>query len=680
MKKELAEFLSMDLQFIKGVGPMLAARFEELLGGRRILDFLLHIPHAVKSRPPVNTIMVVPVGEIITVPLTVDQIKKSTISRYSKRPTPTQVICRDGDNIPLTVQFFGSSFLDYWLEKLPIGETRMVSGKLEAVGSKFVITHPDFIEKIEAADKIPAFQAIYSGGTGLTQRIMSNVRDRIFENHIMADIPDFFTLLKKAHYPETNEDLSPMNETIRRLAYAELFASQLSIALSRQKRTEPTLYRRPSNQKISDYFNKVKFPFELTGAQKRTLDEVITDMNGSLPMMRLVQGDVGSGKTAIALMTILYAIDFGAQAVMLAPTDALAVQHFTSIMPILVAIGLHVEILTGRDKGKIRHEKLVAIKSGRTKLIVGTHALFSADVEYKNLGLAVIDEQHRFGVLQRAALAAKGNFVDILALSATPIPRTLAMTIYGDMDVSIVNEKPKGRLPIITTKLAINRYGSLIHRIQANMPTKVFWVVPLVSESETTDIMNAEKRHKELSAHFKAGLAHGQMDKARRDNVMDKFTNGDTEVLVATSVIEVGIDVPAATIMVIENAERFGMAALHQIRGRVGRGPSQSYCILLHGFGVSIEAEKRLNVLCETNDGFLIAEQDLMMRGTGEILGLKQSGWIDYHFVDYREHRTLFKFAIDKAKKATIANMITEEMQDLMWIFGKTEKMGLINS
>ena len=676
MKRELAEFLSTDLQFVKGVGPVLAARFDELLGGRRILDFLLHIPRAVKSRPPARTIMGAPVGEIITVPVTVQQVKKAGISRYSKRKAPTQVICHDADNVPLTIQFFGSSFIDYWLEKLPFGETRMVSGKLESVGNKFVITHPDFIEKMEAAEKIPAFQAIYSCGAGLTQRIMATVRDRIFEADVMTGAPEFFELLRKAHHPETNDDLLPTNETIQRLAYSELFASQLSIALSREKRTAGV---RDPRQKTTDYFNKIKLPFELTDAQKRTLDEIKTDMDGTTPMMRLVQGDVGSGKTAIALMTILYAIDFGGQTVLLAPTDALAKQHFSSIAPRLVEIGLHVEILTGRDKGKARHEKLVAIKSGRAKLVIGTHALFSEDVEYKKLVLAVIDEQHRFGVLQRSAMAAKGEFVDILALSATPIPRTLSMTIYGDMDISIVNEKPKGRLPIITTKLPINRSGPLINRIRENMPTKVFWVVPLVSESETVDMMNAEKRYKELSAHFKTGLVHGQMDKADRDNEMDKFANGAVEVLVATSVIEVGIDVPAATIMVIENAERFGMAALHQIRGRVGRGNKQSYCILLHGFGVSEEGEKRLSVLCETNDGFLIAEQDLMMRGTGEVLGIKQSGWIDYHFVDYREHRTLFKFAIDKAKEAA-ANPLTEEMNDLMWIFGKVEKLSLINS
>lgn len=681
MKRELFDFLSTDLQFVKGVGPVLAARLDELLNGRRVIDFLLHIPRTVKSRPPVESVMDAEKGEIVTVALEIRTIKKSMIGKWSKRPTPTQVFGYDKLGGQVILQFFGASFLDYWLEKLPVGSMRMVSGKLEAAGGRLVINHPDFIEPLETADKIPEVQAIYPLSGGLTQRLMASIRDGIFNKEQISNSNEqIIDLLKKAHYPDSNDDLAPANETIKRLAYSELLAGQLAIAMTRKKRQEIKEARKEKNI-VSDYYGKLEsmLPFELTGAQKRTLDEIRADMKKSIPMMRLVQGDVGSGKTIVAMFAMLASLDFGVQSVLLAPTDALAQQHFLKIKPMCDDLGIMSDILTGRDKGAARHEKLVSMKSGRTKIVIGTHALFSDDVEYKNLGLAVIDEQHRFGVAQRAAMAAKGEFVDILALSATPIPRTLSMTIYGDMEISIINEKPAGRLPIITTVLSVTETARLIERMKRQLAAagKAFWVCPLVEESETSDMMNVQKRFDELKVHFKTGLVHGQMDKKERDKVMDEFANGDMQVLVATSVIEVGIDVPDATIMVIENAERFGLSALHQIRGRVGRSDKQSYCILLHGFGLSENGQKRLAILCDTNDGFAIAEQDLMMRGTGEILGTQQSGWLNYHFVDVREHKTLFKFAVDKAKEMA-AGGLTSEAEDLMWIFGQTDKMSFI--
>ena len=679
MKKELYEFLSMDLQFVKGVGPVLAGRFDELLGGRRVLDFLLHIPKSVKSRPPIENALDAEIGEIITIPLEVRSVKKGRAG-FSKYKIPTQVFAFDKFDNQVVLQFFGASFLDYWLDKLPVGCTRMVSGKLELVSGKLTINHPDFIEPIESASKIPEFQAIYPLGGGLTQRIMANVRDGIFGKMPVGG-GGILELLKKAHYPNSADDLLPTNETIGRLAYSELLASQTAIALSR-KRREASKDKRPAVQKFADHYEKLEsmIPYELTDAQIRAMAEIKSDMRKDAPMMRLIQGDVGSGKTIVALFAMLAAVDRGGQCVMLAPTDALAAQHFKTLKPFCDKLGVACDILTGRDKAGLRHEKLVSLKSGRTKIAVGTHALFSPDVEYRDLTMAVIDEQQRFGVAQRAKMAAKGRFVDILALSATPIPRTLSMTIYGDMDISIINEKPAGRLPIITTKLPIAQIPLLIERMRGLLTggKKAFWVCPLVEESETSDMMNVQKRYDELRAHFKTGLIHGQMDKSARDKAMSDFATGETEVLVATSVIEVGIDVASAVIMVIENAERFGLSALHQIRGRVGRGDAQSYCVLIHGRGVSENAVKRLSVLCETNDGFLIAEQDLMMRGTGEILGTMQSGWLNYHFVDFREHRTLFKFAVDKAKEYAAAERPNEEIADLMWIFGQTDKMEFI--
>ena len=336
------------------------------------------------------------------------------------------------------------------------------------------------------------------------------------------------------------------------------------------------------------------------------------------------------------------------------------------------------DVLTGRDKGAARREKLVSLRSGRTRVIVGTHALFSEDVAYKDLGLVIIDEQHRFGVSQREALRQKGDNPDMLALSATPIPRTLSMTIYGDMDVSIINEKPAGRLPIKTTKLDSRRIGELVGRLKTQIAdgAKVFWVCPLVAESEESDMTAVGARYEDLKKIWPgAGLVHGQMDKKQRDAVMAQFAapNNDMPILVATTVIEVGIDVPAASIIIIENAERFGLAALHQLRGRVGRGNLQSYCILIFGRGVTEDGLKRLDVLCETDDGFAIAEQDLMMRGVGELLGTRQSGWIQYHFVDYREHRDLFKMASHTAREMDAPS---QWVRDLMYIFDRTTEIG----
>jgi ATP-dependent DNA helicase RecG len=387
---------------------------------------------------------------------------------------------------------------------------------------------------------------------------------------------------------------------------------------------------------------------------------------------------VGSGKTIVAMTAAVKMAESGAQTALLAPTDTLAQQHFAKLKPMCDEIGIVCECLTGRDKGVARREKLISLKSGRTKVIIGTHALFSEDVEYKDLGLVLIDEQHRFGVAQREALRQKGNNPDLLALSATPIPRTLSMTIYGDMDVSIINEKPAGRKPIKTSKISVRRINDLVERVklQINDGAKVFWVCPLIEESENDNIATAaEARHKMLCEHFPgAGLVHGQMDKKERDAVMETFAdnNSDMNLLVATTVIEVGIDVPRASIIVIENAERFGLAALHQLRGRVGRGNTQSYCVLLFGYNVSEDGLKRLDILCETDDGFVIAEQDLMMRGAGVLLGTQQSGWLHYHFVDYREHRDLFKLA----SKAARDNDIDSWVKDLMFIFKRGVVLG----
>ena len=679
MKRELFEFLNTDLQFIKGVGPVLAARFDDVLPGRRVLDFMLHTPAYIRARGITENITDVAPGASVTIPLLVKSHRAGGVFRGHRRPT--QIICSDKMGNNVTIQFFNVNFLDYWLKKLPIAEWRMVSGKLERGGTRPTINHPDFIEEMQNADKIPSIQAIYPSGEGLTQKTFSNVRDQIFNllpdkiaDETDGNVVEFFDALRHVHYPETADDLYPNSTYMVKLAYWELLAHQSAIVISRRNRADVRNRRivRPKKYDLMGKFYSI-LPFDMTGAQTRTLREIFDDMARDVPMMRLVQGDVGSGKTIVALAAAVKMAESGAQTALLAPTDTLAQQHYAKIKPMCDKLGLVCDILTGRDKGAPRREKLISLRSGRTKIVVGTHALFSDDVEYRDLGLVIVDEQHRFGVSQREALRAKGANPDLLALSATPIPRTLSMTIYGYMDVSIINEKPAGRLPIITTKLPIARVNELVSRLklQIDSGAKVFWVCPLVDDSELSDLTAVNARYDELKKFFPhAGLVHGQMDKKHRDAVMAKFAddNSDMKILVATTVIEVGIDVPRATIIVIENAERFGLAALHQLRGRVGRGNLQSYCILLYGRNITAEGMRRLDVLTETDDGFAIAEQDLIMRGTGELLGTRQSGWINYHFVDYVRHRDLFKLAASAARDMVGVDAWT---RDLMFIFDR---------
>lgn len=684
MKTELFDFFNSDLQFIRGVGPVLAARMDEVLGGRRVLDFLLHRPSYVRARGVTENVMDANPGDVITIPLMIKSHRRGGAFGRGRR-RPTQIICNDKMNNTVVLQFFNANYLDYWLKKLPVGAWRMISGKLER-STRPTISHPDFIEELQNAHKIPSAQVIYPAGEGLTQKIFTNIRDGIFnamadkvKNEPDARIVEFVDALRHVHYARSDADLMPNATYMAKLAYCELLAHQAAIVISRQNRMDVRNRRvpRPVKYNLMERFWE-NIPFEMTGAQRRTCDEIFDDMQRDIPMMRLVQGDVGSGKTIVATAAAIKMAEMGAQTALLAPTDTLAQQHFVKLKPMCDKIGIVCDILTGRDKGVPRREKLISLRSGRTRVVVGTHALFSEDVEYRDLGLVIIDEQHRFGVAQREALRSKGKNPDMLALSATPIPRTLSMTVYGDMDVSIINEKPAGRKPIKTTKLPTARIMELIERIRPQIASgaKVFWVCPLVEESENENAMGAaEERHKMLAQIFpNVGLVHGKMDKKERDKVMAEFAddNSGMSLLVATTVIEVGIDVPRASIIVIENAERFGLAALHQLRGRVGRGNTQSFCVLMFGYGVSEDGLKRLEVLCETDDGFVIAEQDLMMRGVGELLGTRQSGWMRYHFVDWREHRDLFKLASAAARD----NDIDSWVRDLMFIFDRGVVLG----
>ncbi|MCQ2562479.1 MAG: DEAD/DEAH box helicase [Alphaproteobacteria bacterium] len=541
MSKEILDFFNTDLQFIRGVGPVLAQKLENVIGGRKVVDFLLHKPSYVRPHEIYESVLEAPKYSYVTLLINIQSIKRGNTFHGKRRPT--QIICKDKFANIITIQFFNTKFLDYWIDKLPVGQWRLVSGKLEQnTKGHFIINHPEFIETQENANKIPNYQTIYPSGEGLTQKVFTNIRNQIFnilhekEQFISKqdDLTEFLDALEHIHFSKSNDDLLPNNKYISKLAYWELLAHQSAIYLNRRHSKEEKISR-VIRQKKYDLLNKFyeQLPFSLTNDQQRVINEIFTDLNKNVPMMRLVQGDVGSGKTMVALATMIKMAETGAQSVLLVPTDTLAQQHFSKILPICTKMGLVCDILTGRDKGKTRKEKIISLKSGRTKIIIGTHALFSEDVIYKDLGLIVIDEQHRFGVAQRTAMRSKGNNPDMLALSATPIPRTLSMTVYGDMDISVIKEKPAGRLPIKTTKLPINRVNDLITRIASQIAhgAKVFWICPLVEDSETTDLTAVQTRFDELNKRFPgSGLCHGQMDKKSRDDVMSEFANPDSKM------------------------------------------------------------------------------------------------------------------------------------------------------
>lgn len=682
MKKDLYNFLNKDISFVKGVGNILGAKLANLFGGARVLDFLLHCPTNVYKRNFVNDLFCVKEGELITIELSVisHNIPENKFYLYSKKKIPIKFICQDIQKNKIEIIFYNSKFLDYFQKKMPIGGSVIISGKISTSGKQLSIVHPDFIETISSAGKIPEYQIVYPSSAGISQKSLISLRNQIFENldtlEIDEELKDFFYYLKKIHFAENLQDLSPNSECMEKLAYFELLSNQIAINMTRKKRQSIKTIERIKKYNLLEKLYSL-LPFELTEKQKNAVSDIIQDMNKNIPMSRLIQGDVGSGKTVIALIASVYNTEFNGQSVLMAPTDALALQHYEKIKPLFDKLGIVCDLLTGRDKGKKRYEKLISIKSGRTKLIIGTHSVFSTDVMYKDLSLVIVDEQHRFGVSQRQDILNKGTSCHFLSLSATPIPRTLSMTFYGDMDISIINEKPKGRLPIITTKLSITKLDNLIIKLKKQIENKekVFWICPLVEESEIYDFTDVQTRFNYLKRYFKnIAIIHGKLDSNSKDKIITDFRDSKLDILVATSVIEVGIDVPDASIIIIENAERFGLSALHQLRGRVGRGDKQSFCILLYGKNISDNGQKRLDILCDTNDGFAIAEKDLMMRGVGSLLGTRQSGWLKYHFVDYREHHNIFKKAIEDSKQV---KEVSQSDRDLMFLFGNNLGFGL---
>jgi ATP-dependent DNA helicase RecG len=652
---------------LDGVGPRYQTLLGKLIpapngGEPRIIDLLWHLPSGLTDRRATPTIAETLQGQLATLLV---KVKKHFPSPPRNARAPYRVICED-ESGEIELIFFHTErpFIE---RQLPVGEMRILSGRIERYGQKLQMPHPDYILPEEDRHKLPGLEPVYPLSQGLTQKFLFKIFTqglaRLPEMPEWLDRrlvegrgwPPFAAALQALHRPTDERDID-LNAVARmRLACDELFAGQLALALLRRR------FRRTGGRSIiGDGRLAAKItgalPFQLTRSQQIALGEVLDDMSAPRRMLRLLHGDVGSGKTLVGLLAMARAVEAGAQAAMMAPTEILARQHFETLAPLCETAGIRHVLLTGREKGKSRQKVLDALASGEAQIAVGTHALFQEDVAFDDLVLAIIDEQHRFGVHQRYALQAKGRGggTDILVMTATPIPRTLQMTHYGDMDASKLTEKPAGRKPILTRVVPLDRLQEVIDAIgrARREGAQIYWVCPLVETSAKIDLAAAEERAAHLRQRFgdAVGLVHGRTKGAEKDAVMREFSEGRLGILVATTVIEVGVNVPAASVMVIEHAERFGLAQLHQLRGRVGRGAAQSSCILLYNQPLSETARARLDILRQSEDGFRIAEEDLRLRGGGEVLGTRQSGDPGFRIARLPEDEELLQAARDQTK------------------------------
>lgn len=639
-----------DLTGLPGIGPKTATLLAQMkIAAPR--DLLFALPHSVIDRRRRDTIAGLDLPATATVEVTVGR------HRPPAGRGPTRIEVEDA-RTAFQLAFFHARG-DWLARSLPTGERRVVSGRVELFDGVAQMAHPDHVLRPDEAGQIPDFEPVYPLTTGVTQRLMARAAQAALERApdlaewIDPDLvaregwPAWRTALSTAHAPEGA--VSPDAAARRRLAYDELFAHQLTLALIRAERRERKGRASVATGRLTEVV-RAALPFRPTDAQERAVAEIAADMGSPRRMSRLLQGDVGSGKTLVALMALLGAVEAGGQGVMMAPTGILARQHLDGVRPLAEAAGVRVEILTGRDKGAERAAKLAALASGETAILVGTHAAFSHDVAFRDLRLAIVDEQHRFGVSQRLELGRKGEKVDTLVMTATPIPRSLSLAQFGHMDVSILDEKPPGRTPVTTAMVSTDRLGDVVERLRGAVAEgrQAYWVCPLVEESEVTDLIAAEERFARLRAALGEGvvdLVHGRMAPADKDAAMARFGAGETGVLVATTVIEVGVDVPNASIMVIERAEAFGLAQLHQLRGRVGRGATRSTCLLIHAPDPGATGRRRLEILRETEDGFRIAEEDLALRGAGDVLGHAQSGLPRFRVADMERQADLMQLA-----------------------------------
>ena len=662
----------------------------------RIVDLLFHLPSGVVDRRFRPQIGHLPREGVVTV--------EATVMRHRPPPpmnkrVPYRVDVSDGTGV-LSLVFF-HSYAESIRRALPEGEIRFISGKIDWFNAEPQMAHPDHIVSREEFGRMPLIEPVYPLTEGLSPKVLAKAIGQALEK--LPDLPEWqdqaflqrhgwpsFTLaLRSLHHPEAPSSMGPEAPARRRLAYDELLANQLALSLVRANMKRAQGRRLPGTGDLRAKLIKA-LPYSLTTAQREAVEDILRDMGSGDRMLRLLQGDVGSGKTVVALLALAAAVESGAQGALMVPTEILARQHHATLSKLCAMAGISITLLTGREKGKTREEILARVLSGDTQIVVGTHALFQDDVAFKDLGLVVIDEQHRFGVHQRLALQAKaGGATDLLVMTATPIPRTLALTVYGDMDVSKLTEKPAGRLPIDTRVIPMSRMDEVIEGLARAMAqgNRAYWVCPLVEESEAVDLAAAEERFLQLASRFKGqvGLVHGRMKGPDKDRVMQEFKDGTLSLLVSTTVIEVGVDVPEATAIVIENAERFGLAQLHQLRGRVGRGSGKSSCLLLYQEPLGETAKSRLSIMRETEDGFRIAEEDLRLRGAGEMLGTRQSGLPLFRMADLTADGDLLAAARDDAqlvlnRDPKLASARGEALRILLYLFERDEAIRLLSA
>jgi ATP-dependent DNA helicase RecG len=696
-----------------GVGPKIEGLLNKLVAPRhasahaRVIDLLWHLPQGVIDRSATPSIAEARIGEIATLEVTVAE-HRSGGGRRGRMRAPYKVLVEDSSGA-LELVYFNADPA-YLRRLLPVGSRRLISGKVEAYDGWLQMPHPDHVVAVEAAAQkaenaspgLPLLEPVYGLTAGLTnttlRKAVTQALGRVPKLPEWNDVawlkhnkwPAFADALHRMHGPEALADLDLSAPARTRLAYDELLANQLALAIIRERmrRTSGRVVTAPGRLRKAII---AALPFKLTGAQARTLAEIDADLAGPNRMIRLLQGDVGSGKTIVALLPMATAVEAGAQAALMAPTELLARQHFKTIETFAAPAGLRVALLTGRERGKEREELLAGLREGRIDILIGTHALLQEPVAFKDLALVVIDEQHRFGVHQRLELQSKGSGrgAELLVMTATPIPRTLLLTSYGDMDVSGLDEKPPGRKPVLTSTVPSERLDEVVDGLDRAVAggAQVYWVCPLVAESETLDVAAAEERYAALRKRFgdKVGLVHGRLSGAEKDRVMAAFAAGDIPILVSTTVIEVGVDVPNASIMVIEHAERFGLAQLHQLRGRVGRGAAQSSCILLYKKPLSEAARARVAVMRDTEDGFVIAEEDLRLRGGGEVLGTRQSGLPAFRVAQLPEDEALLQAARDEARLVLSKDPIltgprAEALRMLLYLFERDDAIKLMRA
>jgi ATP-dependent DNA helicase RecG len=655
MRPESLFPLFREVERLKGVGTAVAAQLAKL-GISRTVDLLFHVPTGKLRRSQLND---------LTDALPDQQIVMSAdVIDYDDPPTPRhplKVVMQDARGKSFQLIYF-SNPSGYVQKLLPRGSTRLIAGKLDHYQNRWQITHPDYVVRPEQAAQIPLTEPIYPLTEGISGKRLRGLLTQVFSD--VPELPEWIDapLLAQKKWPswrtalarrhEMNDDISTGEEAATfRLAYDEFFAGQLALALLRQRA------RAQGGRKLSGGVRDIELdaPFELTGAQQRCVKEIIQDMQQTAPMLRLLQGDVGSGKTIVALLAAVQAARSGVQTAILAPTEILARQHLVTFNKIAAPCGLRGILLTGREKGKIREAVVQQIADGSVDVIIGTHALFQDSVTYHDLGFVVIDEQHKFGVHQRLLMTRKSEIPPhMLVMTATPIPRTMALTAFGELDMSRLDERPPGRQPIDTRVMPLDRledvYAGVARQLKAG--AQIYWVCPLVEESEKVDLAAAQARAANLHQYFgdAVALVHGKLKPAEKDAAMARFSSGEASILVATTVIEVGVDVPNATVMIIEQAERFGLAQLHQLRGRVGRGSDKSVCLLLWGNPLSETSRARLQIMRDTDDGFIIAEEDFRLRGSGDLLGARQSGLPDFKLADPALHGNLLPIARDDAR------------------------------